>query len=53
MENNDDIYNWESSQPTTIEELKQWYAARHLPPEEVTRFFIGKNMARLSLLSQQ
>lgn len=44
MENNDDIYNWESSQPTTIEELKQWYAARHLPPEEVTRFFIGKNI---------
>lgn len=27
--------------PKTIEELKQWYADRHLPPQEVTRFFIG------------
>lgn len=30
--------------PKTIEELKQWYAARHLPPEHVTRFFIGKDI---------
>ena len=29
--------------PQTIEELKQWYKDHHLPPEEVTRFFIGKN----------
>ena len=28
--------------PQTIEELKQWYQDMNLPPEEVTRFFIGK-----------
>lgn len=33
-----------SEQPKTIEELKEWYIAHHLPPEEVTRFFIGKNI---------
>ena len=27
--------------PTTIEELQQWYKERNLPPQEVTRFFIG------------
>ena len=31
-------------QPKTIEELKEWYVAHHLPPEEITRFFIGKNI---------
>ena len=31
-------------QPKTIEELQEWYIAHHLPPEEVTRFFIGKNI---------
>ena len=31
-------------QPKTIEELKAWYVAHHLPPEEITRFFIGKNV---------
>ena len=31
-------------QPKTIEELKAWYVAHHLPPEEITRFFIGKNI---------
>lgn len=31
------------SNPKTIEELKQWYIDRNLPPEETTRFFIGKN----------
>lgn len=30
-------------QPTTIEELKQWYVDRGLPPYETTRFFIGEN----------
>lgn len=30
--------------PTTIEELKKWYEDHHLPPEDVTRFFIGKNL---------
>lgn len=29
--------------PQTIEELKAWYTAHNLPPEEVTRFFIGKD----------
>ena len=28
-------------QPITIEQLKQWYIARGLPPYSVTRFFIG------------
>lgn len=28
-------------QPKTIEELKEWYSARGLPPYETTRFFIG------------
>ena len=27
--------------PKTIEELKDWYQARKLPPYETTRFFIG------------
>lgn len=31
-------------QPKTIEELKAWYVAHHLPPEEITRFFIGKDI---------
>ena len=30
--------------PKTIEELKEWYMARKLPPERVTRFFIGKDV---------
>ena len=31
------------AQPKTIEELKDWYTAHNLPPEEGTRFFIGKD----------
>lgn len=31
-------------QPKTIEELKEWYVAMNLPPENVTRFFIGKDI---------
>lgn len=31
-------------QPKTIEELKTWYVGHHLPPEEITRFFIGKDI---------
>ena len=30
--------------PTTIEELKKWYEDHNLPPEETTRFFIGKDI---------
>lgn len=33
-----------AEQPKTIEELQKWYVAHHLPPEEITRFFIGKNI---------
>lgn len=33
-----------NEQPKTIEELQAWYEAHHLPPEEVTRFFVGKNI---------
>ncbi len=33
-----------SEQPKTIEELRQWYASHNLPPENVTRFFIGKDI---------
>ena len=33
-----------SEWPKTIEELKDWYVDHHLPPEQVTRFFIGKNI---------
>lgn len=29
--------------PKTIEELKEWYVARNLPPYETTRFFIGED----------
>lgn len=32
-----------NSQPQTIEQLKDWYAAHNLPNENVTRFFIGKD----------
>lgn len=32
-----------SGVPRTIEDLKQWYIDRKLPPKEVTRFFIGEN----------
>jgi hypothetical protein len=33
-----------NEQPKTIEQLKAWYEAHHLPPEEITRFFIGKDI---------
>lgn len=29
--------------PQTIDELKEWYKEQNLPPEQITRFFIGKN----------
>ena len=31
-------------EPQTIEQLKQWYIDHDLPPEKVTRFFIGKDI---------
>lgn len=30
--------------PKTIAELKEWYKSRNLPPENETRFFIGKDI---------
>lgn len=33
-----------SQEPKTIEELQAWYTAHNLPPEHITRFFIGKNI---------
>ena len=30
--------------PKTIKELQDWYKSKNLPPEEVTRFFIGKDI---------
>lgn len=33
-----------SNDPKTIEQLDAWYKAHNLPPEEVTRFFIGKDV---------
>ena len=44
IETNENLPQQQRKQPATIEELKQWYADRHLPPEEVTRFFIGKDV---------
>lgn len=29
--------------PRTVEELKKWYAEKNLPPESITRFFIGSD----------
>lgn len=34
-----------SKQPKTIEELQAWYVDHHLPPEQITRFFIGKDIS--------
>ena len=30
--------------PRTIEEFRAWYVAHNLPPEDVTRFFIGRDV---------
>ena len=30
--------------PQTIQELQNWYVSHNLPPEDVTRFFIGTNV---------
>lgn len=40
---NQDFVKTAIGQPTTIGELQQWYTEHHLPPYEVTRFFIGEN----------
>lgn len=41
---NDNFKRSTDGTPRTIEELKKWYVDRKLPPEEVTRFFIGKDI---------
>lgn len=40
--------------PKTIEQLQKWYEDRHLPPYEVTRFFIGiiTQIQRLSVYTR-
>ncbi len=38
------VNRFAGGQPRSIEELKAWYVSRNLPPEEVTRFFIGKDV---------
>lgn len=40
---NSNIKRVSNAVPKTIEELQQWYNARNLPSENVTRFFIGKD----------
>ena len=40
---NEEIKKPISTTPKTIEELKQWYKDRNLPPENTTRFFVGNN----------
>ena len=36
-------YDPEVDIPGSIEELKLWYEYQNLPPQSVTRFFIGEN----------
>lgn len=36
----------DSKAPNTIEELEEWYDKANLPPHNVTRFYIGKNLKR-------
>ena len=41
---NDHMVRFANTTPKTIAELKDWYRARNLPPEDVTRFYIGKDV---------
>ena len=38
---NEHVRRASGDQPVTIQQLKQWYESKGLPPYEVTRFFIG------------
>lgn len=40
---NEDLKRTADTTPKTIEQLKAWYEAHHLPPSSVTRFFIGED----------
>ena len=42
---NEHMIRFADKTPKTIEELKEWYRERNLPPEETTRFFIGKDIS--------
>lgn len=41
---NPNVRRSSGDQPLTIAALKQWYESHGLPPEETTRFFIGKDI---------
>lgn len=41
---NNNIKRTADGTPKTIEQLKEWYRKRGLPPYNVTRFFIGENV---------
>ena len=41
---NKNVRRSSGDQPLTIQELRQWYESKGLPPESVTRFFIGKDI---------
>lgn len=43
---NEGVIRTASSQPVTVEQLKEWYSSKGLPPYEVTRFFIGENYTK-------
>lgn len=43
---NEGVVRTTSSQPVTIEQLKEWYTSKGLPPYDVTRFFIGENYTK-------
>lgn len=38
------VQRYSHGQPQTMEELKYWYQEMKLPPEDVTRFYIGKDV---------
>lgn len=44
QEPNDYLKRVGNEVPQTIDELKNWYVAHNLPDENVTRFFIGKDI---------
>ena len=41
---NEHMVRFSEQTPKTIAELQEWYRARNLPPEDVTRFYIGKDV---------
>lgn len=41
---NSSMVRFADKTPKTIEELQKWYRDRNLPPEDVTRFYIGKDV---------